>query len=988
MNNNKDNSRTYGFVEEKTEEVVPLFNKKSLQKKGKKRSILLGLLFFPFKILKFFWDIFFGIIFKGQEKKTVFKKLFLAGTAFAVFSILFLTLYTLWISRDLPDPDKLQDRPAAESTKIYDRTGEHILYEIYADKKRTIIEYEDIPQDIINAVVATEDTKYYEHHGVRFLSILRSIVMAPIKGRVEGTSTLTQQLVKNAILTNERSIIRKLKEIILSLQLERRYNKQQILKIYFNEIPYGSTNYGLQSAAQAYFGKNAKDLELHECATLAGLPQAPTAFLNNLERFKQRRDFVLRRMYEEGYITEAQKNDAQAKPFEIKQRYENITAPHFVMYVKQKLVEKYGENVVDSEGLKVITSLDYKMQEFAEKSVKEQSESYFSQAGADNTALVAMNPQNGQILAMVGSRDFFDESINGQFNVATLGVRQPGSSFKPIIYAAAFEKGYTPETVVFDVETNFAISGKPYIPRNYDLGERGPVTLRKALQGSLNIPAVKTMYLVGEKKSIDFATRLGYTTFKEGDFGLSLVLGGGEVKLIDHVTAYSVFANNGLKNEPVSILRVEDRKGKVLDEWKSTEGERVLDKNVAATISNVLSDDASRAYIFGAGGLLTIPGYTVAAKTGTTNSYVDAWTVGYTPNLVTAVWVGNTDNTPMNRGFGGSSMATPIWHQFMKNALKELPQVNFPAPPLNTSEKAILRGSNEGGVPVKINSVTGKIATSSTPENLIVEKIFVPQHCILHYVVKDDPQGPFPENPASDPQYAVWEAAIQNWIERQKAKDPNWNISFEEPPTEYDDAYSLELLPTLEVVYPKENEILTSRELITDIRVSAPRGVSKVIYFIDGKEIATVSSHPYNLNYFLRTESAGSHTLKITAEDDIGNRLTKEIPFTLQTAEQMAHGFWWASNKTKINREEFPAIFFLELYKKENIKKISVRAEKESQTIHFGDITSFDNLFNGLVTVRWDEIPSTGNWTLIAESYDTSGTLTFTDRKKIQILEE
>jgi len=551
---------------------------------------------------------------KGNGKRTfkILLVLFVLGLIGAVGLV-------VWASKDLPDPNKLSDRQIAQSTKIYDRTGEHILYEVFEDQKRTLITLEELPDYLVQGVIATEDTKFYEHHGIRPLSIVRAVVYGLLPGRrVEGTSTLTQQLVKNAILTSERRYSRKLKEFILSIRLEQVYTKDQILQIYFNEIPYGSTNYGVESAAQSYFGKSASDLTLAEAATLAGLPQQPSRFLNDLDRLKERRNFVLRRMSEEGYITEAEKSVAQAEPLNLDVSYSNIDAPHFVLYVKEKLVEDYGEQLVDTGGLKVITSLDWEKQQIAEQVIEDVGTPKLEEAGANNTSLVAMDPKTGHILAMVGSKDYYDDSIKGQFNVATLGKRQPGSSFKPIIYAAAFEKGYTPNTILYDVVTNFASAGNSYTPKNYDLSEHGPVTMRQALQGSLNIPAVKTLYLVGEKKGVDFAERLGYTTLGEGDFGLSLVLGGGEVRLLDHVGAYATFANDGVRHTPVSILKIEDNKGEILYEWKQDKGEKVLEKNITDTLSNVLSDDAARAYTFGAGGVLTLPGRPVAAKTGTT----------------------------------------------------------------------------------------------------------------------------------------------------------------------------------------------------------------------------------------------------------------------------------------------------------------------------------------------------------------------------------
>ncbi|KKS70963.1 MAG: hypothetical protein UV42_C0039G0001, partial [Candidatus Magasanikbacteria bacterium GW2011_GWE2_42_7] len=814
---------------------------------------------------------------KGNGKRTfkILLVLFVLGLIGAVGLV-------VWASKDLPDPNKLSDRQIAQSTKIYDRTGEHILYEVFEDQKRTLITLEELPDYLVQGVIATEDTKFYEHHGIRPLSIVRAVVYGLLPGRrVEGTSTLTQQLVKNAILTSERRYSRKLKEFILSIRLEQVYTKDQILQIYFNEIPYGSTNYGVESAAQSYFGKSASDLTLAEAATLAGLPQQPSRFLNDLDRLKERRNFVLRRMSEEGYITEAEKSVAQAEPLNLDVSYSNIDAPHFVLYVKEKLVEDYGEQLVDTGGLKVITSLDWEKQQIAEQVIEDVGTPKLEEAGANNTSLVAMDPKTGHILAMVGSKDYYDDSIKGQFNVATLGKRQPGSSFKPIIYAAAFEKGYTPNTILYDVVTNFASAGNSYTPKNYDLSEHGPVTMRQALQGSLNIPAVKTLYLVGEKKGVDFAERLGYTTLGEGDFGLSLVLGGGEVRLLDHVGAYATFANDGVRHTPVSILKIEDNKGEILYEWKQDKGEKVLEKNITDTLSNVLSDDAARAYTFGAGGVLTLPGRPVAAKTGTTNGYVDAWAIGYTPSLVAGVWAGNTDNTAMKRGYGGSIVAAPIWNAFMKQSLEGSSVESFAGAPEIKTDKPVLNGSTGGGITLKVDEITGKIATSSTPEQYIVERTYIQPHSILHYVIKDDPQGSTPEDPAADPQYNIWEQAIQDWIVRKQAADPEWNLSFEEPPTEYDDAHSLELIPSLEVVYPAASSTIYSRQIDTDIRVSAPRGVTKVTYQLDGVYVGVVREHPFNLHYYAQGLAEGTHLLKVIVEDDIGNKLTKDVPFTL-----------------------------------------------------------------------------------------------------------
>ncbi|OIO20480.1 MAG: hypothetical protein CO029_01545 [Candidatus Magasanikbacteria bacterium CG_4_9_14_0_2_um_filter_41_10] len=1003
MQNGDNHRRSYGYTgrsasapeQSKEHEQMPSSPSKMDRAREKHPTDWVGIILFPFRLVGILlihifralgWllkKIPWGAPFRKGNGKRTFKILlilFILGLIGAVGII-------AWASKDLPDPNKLTDRQIAQSTKIYDRTGEHILYEVFQDQKRTLVTIDELPKNLINGVIATEDTTFYQHHGVRPLSIIRAVLVGLLPGkRIQATSTLTQQLVKNAILTDERSLTRKLKEVILSFRLEQIYTKDQILQIYFNEIPYGSTNYGVESASQSYFGKAASDLTMAEAATLAGMPKAPSSYLNDPEKLKARRNFVLRRMNEEGYITEAEKTAAQAEPLNLDVSYSNIDAPHFVLYVKEKLVEDYGEQMVDTGGLKVITSLDWEKQQIAEEVIDEVGTPKLAEAGANNTSLLALDPRTGQILAMVGSKDFYDDSIDGQFNVATLGKRQPGSSFKPIIYAAAFEKGYTPNTILYDVVTNFASSGKSYTPKNYDLSEHGPVTMRQALQGSLNIPAVKTLYLVGDKKGGDFAERLGYTTLGEGDFGLSLVLGGGEVRLIDHVGAFATFANDGVRHAPVSILKVEDKNGDALYEWKQDKGEKVLDKQITDTLSNVLSDDAARAYVFGAGGILTLSGRSVAAKTGTTNGYVDAWTVGYTPSLVAGVWAGNTNNTAMKRGYGGSIVAAPIWHAFMERSLEGSSVESFPPLPEIKTDKPVLNGSTGGGITLKVDEITGRIATSSTPEQYIVEKTFIQPHSILHYVNKDDPQGPAPEDPSTDPQYAIWEQAIQDWIVRKQTEDPDWHLSFEEPPTEYDDTHSLALIPSLEVVYPAPSTTIHSRQIDTDIRVSAPRGVTKVTYQLDGVYVGVVREHPFNLHYYAQGLSEGTHLLIIQVEDDVGNKLTKEVPFTLANVGNEPPSVTWNPGSDALSTFDFPRVFLLNVFKREEIARVEVSATKGNQTILISTITDFSTLdFNNSIAVTWQSTPpESGTWTLIAKTIGKGGSESI-DTKEVSV---
>jgi len=988
MNKHDIHNRSYGYIDDK-EGAAPE-PKKGKAKKAAPKETWKHVLLFPFRLiwwmLVFLWKI---LTFpfsrkkgkkdkKGGAGKRIFIGLAKLGFVGGILGFILLVVAAAWMSKDLPDPDRLTDRNVALSTKLYDRTGEHLLYEFFADENRTAVSIDQIPDHLKNGVIATEDKLFYEHHGVRPLSIARAIFYGVFKKqRIAGTSTLTQQLVKNAILTNERTVTRKFKEVILSVQLERKYEKDQILQIYFNEIPYGSTNYGVESAAQNYFGKHVWELDLQESATLAGLPKAPSFYLRDKESLKQRRNFVLKRMHDEGYITKEEKEGAQAQPLTLERSFSDIKAPHFVMWIREQLISTHELDVktIDSGGLTVITTLDWDMQQKAEKVVDEVGGNVLAGAGANNTSLVAMEPESAHVLAMVGSKDFFDEDIDGQFNVATIGKRQPGSSFKPIIYAAAFEKGYTPKTILYDVVTNF---GPPpaakYMPLNYSLQAYGPVTMRKALQGSLNIAAVKTLYLVGVENGIDFAKRLGYSTFEDGYHGLALVLGGGEVHLIEHVNAFATLANGGAKHDTVGVLKIEDSRGDIMYEWKQTNGDQVLDRGIATTMSNILSDDAARAYAFGSGSLLTLPGRPVAAKTGTTNNYVDAWTVGYTPSLVTGVWAGNTNNSPMKRGYGGSKVAAPIWNAFMQEALRDTPVESFPTPPSLSSGKAVLDGSRIGMVTLRVDKVTGKLATEATPEQYIVERTYMNPHSILHYVNREDPAGAFPTNPADDPHYNNWEGAVQAWMESYKEANPDLEISFEAPPTEYDDVHTLEMLPSLMVVYPANGEFLTSRQIDTDIRVTAPRGVAKVSYQIDGNYVGVVHAHPFNLSHNAINLDPGEHTLTITVEDDVGNSISESVAFTLQ-AEVVPPGVSWTTGSKTVSEIGFPLTLFLAPTKIEQIHSISVSATSaEGVSEHVGTITDFSNLFNGQIPVTWSgPAAGPGAYTLAATITSNDG---------------
>jgi len=655
--------------------------------------------------------------------------------------IIFVSLIA-WYSHDLPDPDEMVNRVVPESTKILDRTGKTVLWEMHGGERRTIIELDQISDHIKWATIAAEDKTFYTHKGFKITSIIRSIIVDILSGsRAQGGSTITQQLVKNVILTREKKISRKLKELILSYQIEKKFTKDQILKMYFNQIPYGSVNYGVESAANYYLGKHANDVTLAEAAILAALPQAPTRlspFGSHVDELLNRQKWILNEMAQDGYITQEEADTAKAEEITFSQEnVGGIIAPHFVFYIKEILAEKYGEETLEKGGLKITSTLDLEKQKIAEDAVHNANEKNLTYK-ATNAALLSVDAKTGEILAMVGSQDFNNNDIDGQVNV-TIKPRQPGSSIKPVIYAAAFEKGFTTETVLYDAYTIFAKSPKEYAPKNYNKKEYGPITLRRALAGSLNIPAVKTLYLAGYENVKDLMKNMGYSTITDGSqCGLALVLGGCEVKLIDHVGAFTAFARDGERAELSGILKVEDKTGKILEEFQSKK-HKVLSESSVRQINSILSDDGARSFIFGAGSPLVLKDRPVCAKTGTTNDNKDAWAIGYTPSFVTGVWVGNNRGESMSGSADGVVVAAPIWHEYMAKILGGTPVEYFKEPePLDTSLPAILRGQMPGEVEVEIDRASGKLATEYTPATFREKKKFTVAHDILFYIDNEE----------------------------------------------------------------------------------------------------------------------------------------------------------------------------------------------------------------------------------------------------------
>lgn len=625
---------------------------------------------------------------KSLREKNLRKILFLAkqvllGVLDAVLIVIVLSiggLFFVYAKTQAPD---LKNRPIDQTTVIYDRTGEHILYEIHGEENRKIISHEEIPDAVRIATIAAEDDNFYHHIGIDFFSILRALkVNLENKEILQGGSTITQQLARNAYLTREKSLVRKIKETLIALKIERKYTKDEILDFYLNEVPYGANAYGIETAAETFFGKSAKDLTLDEAAFLAALPKAPSylsPYEKNKDKLVARQKNILNRIAElelaqKSEVKNALVIDILAK---IKPIFHPIEAPHFVFYVREQLEEKYGKEFVEKAGLQVKTTLDYEMQKQAEDLVRESVAFNEKRYGASNSALVALNPKNGEILTMVGSRDYFDPQIDGQVNV-TLQPRQPGSSFKPIVYSTAFENGYQPESQLIDAQTNFGKdgSGRDYIPRNYSGDFKGLVSMRQALSMSLNIPAIKTMYLVGLDNVLTMAKRLGITTLTGENYGLSLAIGGGEITPLEGASAFSTFANDGKRNPPTAFHEIKDAKGKFYDDFKKSE-EVVMDPQIARKINSILSDNASRTPVFGPNSALTIAGHTVAAKTGTTQWFRDAWTIGYTPNLAVAVWSGNNDGRPMRDGADGSFVSAPIWNKFMAANFSRYPDQQF-----------------------------------------------------------------------------------------------------------------------------------------------------------------------------------------------------------------------------------------------------------------------------------------------------------------------
>lgn len=829
---------------------------------------------------------------KKSARKKFFKALPLY-TLYAFLTMLFMVAFAFaWFSKDLPTPSKIANMKPAVSTKIFDRTGQTLLYET-GDQKRTIVESDQISQYLKDATVSTEDANFYRHHGVDIKAIL-SAVAEKVMGKTRktrGASTITQQYVKNALLTSDRSLTRKAKEAILAIELEFMYSKDQILTNYLNQIPYGSGAGGAEAAAKTYFGKSAKEITLSEAATLAAIPQAPTYYSpygTHIDKLVGRKNYVLEQMVKNGKITqeqadEAKKQDTTTLGINLKPRKDTILAPHFAMYVLEQAADQFGEEKIQKEGLSIITTLDYDKQKMAQDAINEWVPK-LTRYKASNAALVAVDPATGQILTMVGSKDYFDTSIDGNVNVADSS-RQPGSSFKPIAYATAFKKPeFSPSKILFDFQTDF---GGGYVPQNYNGRFNGPVTMRTALSNSLNIPAVKVMSLAGMDNVLRTAQDLGITTLTQRDrYGLSLVLGSGEVKPVEMAGAFAVFAAGGEKHESTPFLKITDSDGKVLYDFEKDKkpGKEVLDPQIAYEISSILSDNGARSMVFGSRSALFFPNRTVAAKTGTTSDFKDAWTVGYTPSIATAVWVGNSNAAKMSSGADGSVLAAPIFHTFIEKALANVPNQDF-TQPFGIQGLTVERYSNKLPSTPGLETTTDIFASWQVPtEQDDVHKIV--KLCKgTNLLAPDDLSSDFVETKtivnihSERPDNPNWENSVRAWAESAGMTGTM--------PTQYCDSNNFKLY--IEITSPQNSATVNGNTTIS-ASVDTGQAVSKVEFFLDSVSIGQSTSAPYSIQYDFTSISNGSHNVSAVVSTGAGQTARAEIPVIINNEKTNTTG--------------------------------------------------------------------------------------------------
>lgn len=904
------------------------------------------------------------------QHRGIFKRKFpLLLRRIIVFTIAGLALFCLayggFIFAGIPDPSHLGEQKGVESTKIFDRTGSNVLYE-FGDVRRTWKPINEISPYLRDATVAVEDKDFYKHGGISIRGILRAL-WADVRGKsLQGGSTITQQLIKQTMLTPERTITRKAREAILAIEVDKKLSKEKILETYLNVTPYGSNTSGVESAAQSFFGTSAKDLSLAQAALLAALPKAPTyysPFGSHVDSLFARQKYVLDQMADQGYIKKEEAEAAKQVKLTFKSKADRISAPHFVFYVREQLEKEFGTTLANEGGLKITTTLDYKMQRVAEDAIAKQAP-INAKRGAKNAALVSMNPKNGDILSMVGSVDYFDTENDGNVNVA-IRSRSPGSSFKPIAYAQMLLKGFTTETVLADVPIDFGTPAKAYRPNDYDKKFRGPVTLRTALSGSLNIPAVEALYMGGLKDTLALAQKMGLATLTDGDrYGLSLVLGGGEVRLLDMVSAYSVFATEGMSYPSRSILKIESSSGRIIyDATKNQPVEnRVLDAEITRQITDVISDNNARAPIFGANSPLQLGARPVAAKTGTAQDYTDGWTMGFTPSIVTGVWVGNNDNSKMN-AVDGVVVAAPIWNNFMRTVLAGTPVENFTKPqPIKTGLDIL-----NGKLPtqkLRYDRASGTIlpADCSVPIGKSVD--FISFHSPLYFINKDSPLDGHPSNPTSDPMFLKWEAGVAVWREKYNKEHPDDSKMYvDKIPDVSCDPSLLENQPKISFTSPV-NEIIHSSPLKVSVQVEAPSRVTKVEFFANDQKIGERTSEPWEVLYkFASAQMSGQVVLKAratTEEGKIGQSgRTIQINPGADLPKVSLFSPWANATLTAV---DFPFSIKANASDKSGVKSAEALLKSGDKIISIG-ATNKDT-GGGLYEIAWRNIPGPGTYTL------------------------
>lgn len=805
-----------------------------------------------------FWIRFFGLI------STL--------AFFSLVGLIVLTLFSFVIfAKDLPSPNKLSARDSSLSTKIFDRDGK-LLYDIYGDKNRALVKWGELPLYVKQATISIEDKDFYKHQGFSPLGIVRAAFRIVFFQKLEGGSTITQQVVKNTLLSSERTITRKIKEFMLAIQVERKYTKDEILQIYLNEVPYGGTAWGIEAAAQTYFGKEAKDLTLAEAVVLAGLPQSPTFYSpygTNPKAYIDRAEAVARRMREDDHITKEQEEQLKLDIPNVQFSPDNqgIKAPHFVFYVRDYLVERYGEKLVEQGGLKVTTTLNLELQEKVQTIVSDEV-SKLTDFKVGNGSAVVIDPKSGEILSMVGSKDYFAKDYDGQVNVA-IALRQPGSALKPFTYATAFKAGYTPSFVIMDTQTEFpGGEGLPmYKPVNYDGKYRGPQQVRFALGNSINIPAVKMLALVGVKNMLRTAFDSGLTSLEPTDdnlkrFGLAITLGGGEVRLLDLTSGYATLANKGVYMPPISVLKVEDRSGKVLEEKKEEKGKEAIGADVSFLVSHILSDNNARSAVFGPSSLLNVPGKTVAVKTGTTDDKRDNWAVGYTPSVSVGVWVGNNDNSQMNPQIAsGVTGATPIWNRIIQASLEGKGAENFEKP---GNVNALEIDAFGGGLPCRDFPKRSEYFIKGTEPT---------KDCLVQKTLDGREYYVFVEfDPVSTDGKNRWQEGIDAWINSQgddKYKAPN---ELKNQPDENPDNINTDIKSPGE-----KSQVDFSLDVEAQVRTG--RKITKVEFSVDGslKDTKNDNSGTYKFHYNFDQSSKGKHKLKVQAWNEANKEHVREI---------------------------------------------------------------------------------------------------------------